>query len=140
MGSGRSTEHAQPCCESEGSRAASKLLLNAARRCDADAVQKALVMGADPNTRSDHSGRPALSFAAQCADTSQPLQHLLCARAHVDATAHDGRTALHIAVAWERGAAASKLVEVLQNCRDCPALKSPHSECVPVMYMEFHHA
>ncbi|CAE7943827.1 unnamed protein product, partial [Symbiodinium sp. KB8] len=111
MGSARSIEHTQPRFESESSRAASKLLLNAARRCDADAVQNALLMGADPNIRSEHSGRPALSFTAQCADTSLPLQHLLRARAQVDATANDGRSALHIAVAWERGAAASKLVE-----------------------------
>lgn len=99
--------------------------------------------------RSDHSGRPALSFAAQCAcafvfnkkhallqscskhfgakaDTALPLQHLLAARANLDAAvatprytqqdgsaqilmvscchassvekAEDGRTALHIAI------------------------------------------
>eukprot|EP00439_Symbiodinium_sp_Y106_P005233 s5189_g1.t1 len=106
MGSARSIEHTQPRFESESSRAASKLLLNAARRCDADAVQNAL----------EHSGRPALSFTAQCADTSLPLQHLLHARAQVDATANDGRSALHIAVAWERGAAASKLVEAEVLC------------------------
>mmetsp|Transcript_44605 Transcript_44605/g.83306 ORF Transcript_44605/g.83306 Transcript_44605/m.83306 type:complete len:135 (+) Transcript_44605:64-468(+) len=107
MGSSSSRDRAEPVYQ----EAASKLLLSAVRRCSAEAVEEALKIGANPNARSDHSGRPALSFAAQCVDTSQPLQHLLKARAEVDAAANDGRTALHIAVAWERGAAASKLVE-----------------------------
>eukprot|EP00913_Durusdinium_trenchii_P031210 g29224.t1 len=73
MGSRQSTE---PVSAAEMA-AASRLLLNAARRCNADVVK----------------------------------QRLLAARAHVDAAADDGRTALHIAVAWERGTAATKLVE-----------------------------
>ncbi|CAJ1339961.1 unnamed protein product [Effrenium voratum] len=90
---------------------ASKLLMGGVRRCNPDIVKKALASRADPNIRSEHSGRPALSFAAQCADTTLPLQHLLAARAQVDAAADDGRTALHLAVAWERGPAVAKLVE-----------------------------
>mmetsp|Transcript_16362 Transcript_16362/g.36054 ORF Transcript_16362/g.36054 Transcript_16362/m.36054 type:complete len:136 (-) Transcript_16362:10-417(-) len=108
MGSAQSTETPVSAAEMV---AASRLLLSASRRCNADVVKQALAARANPNVRSDHSGRPALSFAAQCADTTVPLQHLLAARAHLDAAAEDGRTALHIAIAWERGAAATKLVE-----------------------------
>eukprot|EP00434_Breviolum_minutum_P037006 symbB.v1.2.032798.t1/scaffold3984.1/size46886/1 len=108
MGSTPSTE--APVSEAEMA-AASRLLLSASRRCNADVVKQALTARANPNVRSDHSGRPALSFAAQCADTTLPLQHLLAARANLDAAAEDGRTALHIAIAWERGPAATKLVE-----------------------------
>eukprot|EP00931_Biecheleriopsis_adriatica_P112904 TRINITY_DN87744_c0_g1_i1.p1 TRINITY_DN87744_c0_g1~~TRINITY_DN87744_c0_g1_i1.p1 ORF type:complete len:140 (+),score=25.30 TRINITY_DN87744_c0_g1_i1:54-473(+) len=111
MGAGHGTASQLPPVPPEEAAAASKVLLGAARRCNADVVQRALTSRADPNTRSEHSGRPVLSFAAQCMDSTEPLQHILAARASVDAKANDGRTALHVAVAWERGAAVSKLIE-----------------------------
>ncbi|CAE8611700.1 unnamed protein product [Polarella glacialis] len=112
MGAGKSTSvTAPPQVSAAEAAAASHQLLSGAKRCDAGTIQKALAAGASPDARSQHTGRPALSFAAQCVDTIDPLRQILSARADVDAVAKDGRTALHIAVAWERGPAASKLVE-----------------------------
>mmetsp|Transcript_19827 Transcript_19827/g.55933 ORF Transcript_19827/g.55933 Transcript_19827/m.55933 type:complete len:140 (+) Transcript_19827:60-479(+) len=112
MGSGgsRSTKGASPAA-APPDPIASQHLLAAARRCDAGSVLQALRAGGDPNIKSKHSGRAALSFAAQCSDAAEAMRHLLAARADVHATANDGRTALHTAVAWERGAAVSLLCE-----------------------------
>mmetsp|Transcript_33080 Transcript_33080/g.84081 ORF Transcript_33080/g.84081 Transcript_33080/m.84081 type:complete len:137 (-) Transcript_33080:136-546(-) len=78
-------------------------LLVAARRCDSEAAVRLLACGADPGVRSEHTGRPALSFAAQCADGGLDIvRELLAARADVHAASQDKQTALHVAVAWER--------------------------------------
>uniref|UniRef100_A0A7S1PNZ3 Uncharacterized protein n=1 Tax=Alexandrium catenella TaxID=2925 RepID=A0A7S1PNZ3_ALECA len=112
MGSGRSrSAGAAAPAAAPHDPAESQRLLTAARRCDAGWLLKALRAGGDPDVRSKHSGRTALSFAAQCGDGAEAVRQLLSARADVHLTSHDGRTALHTAVAWERGAAVSLLCE-----------------------------
>mmetsp|Transcript_16187 Transcript_16187/g.34286 ORF Transcript_16187/g.34286 Transcript_16187/m.34286 type:complete len:139 (-) Transcript_16187:47-463(-) len=110
MGLGQSRPTADGAAALTFDARASQRLLQAARRCDAGEVQKALQAAANPDTRSQHSGRPALSFAAQCGE-ADAVRHLLLGRADVNAAGQDGRTALHVAVAWERGPATGLLCD-----------------------------
>eukprot|EP00933_Yihiella_yeosuensis_P061029 TRINITY_DN6384_c0_g4_i1.p1 TRINITY_DN6384_c0_g4~~TRINITY_DN6384_c0_g4_i1.p1 ORF type:complete len:137 (-),score=25.47 TRINITY_DN6384_c0_g4_i1:113-523(-) len=109
MGGSSSSEPLPPLSPKDAAMA-KEMLIVASKRCDGKVVKQALQQRADPNSKSDR-GRPALSFAAQCVDDIDALRYLIQAGADLDATDRDGRTALHTAVAWERGAAAARLVE-----------------------------